>query len=524
MNKDYMLETQGQQLQDIERMRERIRKLSEDKANLYLIQHLMDTLNPTGDIDALLQSLMTGLVECLGGTHVEIYYQDAEQWHYVNLSGQCLEVDQITDPLIKQVLANQTLIEKPSQLEGTLLQNALISEAWDWLIPLVIEKKIIGVIKMSSMLGSAQMRQYLRPFFRHMALILNNQLQTKAANAANQAKSEFLAVISHEIKTPMNAILGTAQLLQNQDLTTPKRQQYVSTILTAGQSLLDLLNDILDITRVEAGKLKLYSEPLDIEVLVQDIFRLFKPAAQKKGLTIQVSLMITEHCQLLGDKKRLKQILSNLVNNAIKFTQQGIITIRVTELECQNDQMLLELAVIDQGIGIPKHKQHLIFQPFVQIDASSTRHFSGTGLGLSIVSRLCQLMNGEVGFESDGVLGACFWVRIPFAISSDAIGLGTIDLPQVENVNCGEMLPTPDIFQLDPVQVQQVQRLVNVLDQMLRDNMFDALDCFSELYELLNGSPLQAKMDVLKALVEQMDFDQAHHVFKTIPFEQVINL
>jgi signal transduction histidine kinase/ActR/RegA family two-component response regulator len=232
-----------------------------------------------------------------------------------------------------------------------------------------------------------------------------------AAEASNRAKSTFLATMSHEIRTPMNGILGMAQLLLDPHLTTQERMDFSRTILNSGQTLLVLLNDILDLSKVEAGKLELKQTVFDPAQLLDETHHLFSEMAQGQQLGLKAGWQGPSGVRYGGDAVRLRQMLSNLVSNAIKFTHSGEVTIHGHEVERGTDFALIEFAVTDTGMGIHPEELALLFKPFSQVDGSHSRKFSGTGLGLSIVSSLATLMHGEVGVDSTPGQGSTFWFR-----------------------------------------------------------------------------------------------------------------
>lgn len=234
----------------------------------------------------------------------------------------------------------------------------------------------------------------------------------QAAQAASLAKNRFLATMSHELRTPLNGILGMAQLMLMPDLPEAKRIEYARTVLTSGESLLNLLNDILDLSKIELGKLKLHSMEFDPEVVLRETTLLFAGSAKAKNLRIEYQWSGPQGVSYQTDSHRLHQMLFNLVGNAIKFTPNGGIRIVGTQVSEDADEALLEFSVHDTGIGIAADQMALLFQPFSQLDASTTRKFDGAGLGLSIVRQLAVAMGGDVGVESTEGRGSRFWFRI----------------------------------------------------------------------------------------------------------------
>jgi PAS domain S-box-containing protein len=232
------------------------------------------------------------------------------------------------------------------------------------------------------------------------------------AESANRAKGAFLATMSHEIRTPLNGILGMAQLLLMESPGKPADvQDYARTILNSGNTLLTLLNDILDLSKVEAGKLEIKNAPFMPAQLLDELQALFRDSAGGKQLAFTVTWQGPQQARYSADSMRLRQILSNLINNAIKFTPTGQVSVDGREVS-MGDEVLLEFDVRDSGIGIPSDRQQELFKPFSQIDDSNTRQFGGTGLGLSIVRSLTELMGGSVSCESEAEQGACFRVRV----------------------------------------------------------------------------------------------------------------
>ncbi|WP_339615991.1 ATP-binding protein [uncultured Gilvimarinus sp.] len=238
------------------------------------------------------------------------------------------------------------------------------------------------------------------------------------AEAAAAAKSEFLAMMSHEIRTPMNGVLGMLSMLQRSPLTAEDHHK-VHVAKASADSLLSLINDILDFSKVEAGKFLLESKDFNVRSLIDNFGHVFAMRAQDKGLELTIDLTDVQVVEVKGDSNRLQQILTNLVGNAIKFTQHGDIVLRCASTHTK-DGVVFSASIEDSGIGIANDKINRLFEPFVQADASTTRQYGGTGLGLAICKKLCQLMNGDIHATSTPNTGSCFSFSVTLESSSVA--------------------------------------------------------------------------------------------------------
>jgi len=298
------------------------------------------------------------------------------------------------------------------------------------------------------------------------------------AETASKTKSEFLANMSHEIRTPMNGVLGTLQLLQDTELSDSQRE-YVSIAYNSGESLLTLLNDILDFSKIEAGKMTLESIPFNIEQLVKELVALLHGKAEERNVQLISEMDSKLEKFVRGDSVRIRQILTNLMTNAIKFTENGEVKVKLSVLEKNSDSIRLKLKVIDNGIGIPEEAQRKLFNSFTQADGSTTRKYGGTGLGLAIVRQLVTMMHGRLGVESKPGEGSCFWVELVFEIvNEEAIE----DQPEKDQEVAGEIGGRVLLVEDNPVNQMVAKKMLEKMgmDYEMVNNGQEAVDRIAE--------------------------------------------
>jgi signal transduction histidine kinase/CheY-like chemotaxis protein len=428
--------------EELEKAKQRAKKLAMEKSYLQLIIQLMSRVSAVSGLDNTVDNLLHAVIDVIGGANLILYYQIDDDIFYADVYGKKQKLQTITDPQVADVYQTGQPIEYKHGFADTQLVSAEFTSAYTWVFPLKVGNQLIGVFKMESLhIAMRELYEHLPVFFNYVALILKNeilgytrlqhinqQLEEEIihrkqvekdlrhakviAEEANQAKSVFLANMSHELRTPMNAVLGFSKIMQSDPEITESQRQYLNIINRSGSHLLSLINDILDMAKIEAGRIVIEPEAFDLGETIRDIVDMMRERAESKHLRLSHE----EHSGfprfVETDPYKLRQILINLIGNAIKYTDHGGVSLRFDMKPHQDDNKAWLICEIeDSGVGIEQQDLTKIFEPFVQVGRNMSQ--KGTGLGLPITKQYIQLMGGTISVSSEINKGSLFRLELP---------------------------------------------------------------------------------------------------------------
>jgi PAS domain S-box-containing protein len=457
----------------------------------------------------------------LGWTKEELINQNLHQLiHYQDLKGH--KIAEIDCPTLKSIENKQPYTSETEAFthkEGHIVPISITA------VPLLEHGYVIGSVAIFNDISARQE---------------NDQLLNQAridAEQASQAKSDFLANMSHEIRTPMNGIIGMTDLALDTTLTDEQRE-YLEIVKESSCSLLSIINDILDFSKIDAGNLVLNNDGFNLQSLLDDILALSKVKATEKGLSLnqELSLLSELPPHLVGDSQRFRQILINLLDNAIKFTTEGDIKLTLMVQECTEKSCDLIFTVHDTGIGIEKNKHATIFDSFLQADSSVLRKFGGTGLGLSISKQLVELMGGEIWLESEVDKGSRFSFSITFQHGDDNLAIPLSSPALTGNQDAGSRSLLTNTRTQSPALMicnwdEVVKRLgdieiIEIVVDMFFEEYHDYLNNINEALEAQDDTRLKAELHTLKGVCSAIGAERVEALIKRAEIllgEQALN-
>ncbi len=453
---------------ELNRLKERAKKLAIDKSYQQLVMQLMSRMSEASGLDNVIDNMLHSIVDVIGGANLILYYKIDDSIFYADVYGVKKQLTQLYDERIVTAFATGEPVEYEHDFSDTHMLTPAFTHAYTWIYPLKVGIKVIGVFEMNSLhIAMRDLYKQLPLFFNYAALVLKNeilghsrlkqintQLQQEIAvrkkteqalltakndaEAASRAKSVFLANMSHELRTPMNAVLGFSQLLQRDKDLTATQLESLSIINNSGKHLLSLINEVLDMAKIEAGKMVIENSNFDLNALIYDAIDMMSERARAKGLKLLLEQSTDFPRFVCSDESKLRQILLNLISNAVKYSKKGCVTVQLSIKALAGQQeCLLIFAVKDTGVGIAEQNLPLVFETFVQVGEESDRQ--GSGLGLPITRQYAQLMGGQINVSSELGKGSVFTLELPViqVTQADCINK-TINELQVQGLEIGQ--------------------------------------------------------------------------------------
>ncbi|MFZ2407413.1 MAG: ATP-binding protein [Methylobacter sp.] len=502
------------------KLKQRATKLALDKSNQQLVMQLMSKMGEASGLENVIDAMLRSIVDVIGGANLILYYKIDADIFYADVYGVKKRLQQLDDRRVADAFATGKASEYEHDFSDTQMLTPAFTHAYTWIYPLKVGPAVIGVFKMESLhIAMRDLYNQLPLFFNYAALVLKNEIlgytRLQAANnllqqeivirkqterelltakneaeAANRAKSIFLANMSHELRTPMNAVLGFSQLMQKDSGLSPEQRETLNIINNSGKHLLELINDVLDMAKIEAGRVVIENGNFDLGALIRDTVDMMHERAETKGLELLLDQSSDFPRFVSSDEAKLRQILLNLVGNAIKYTQKGHVVVRLTAEDLPDvQQCLLIFEIKDTGIGIAEQDLPYIFDTFVQVGRESDQQ--GSGLGLRITKQYAGLMGGQVTVTSELNKGSSFILRLPVTKvgQSEIINKLVLDGKQVLGLAAG----------------QPVYRVLIVEDQLENRLLLKRLMEFAgfQVYEAVNG----------QQGVEQFTLRQPHFIW-----------
>lgn len=426
---------------ELNKLKERAKKLALDKSYQQLVMQLMSKMNEASGLDNVIDNMLHSIVDVIGGSNLILYYKIDDNIFYADVYGVKKQLNELNDERILTTFATGEPIEYEHDFSDTKMLTPAFTHAYTWIYPLKVGIKVIGVFEMVSLhIAMRELYKQLPVFFNYAALMLKNEIlghtrlkqineqlqqeitvrkQTEQAllaakndaEAANRAKSVFLANMSHELRTPMNAVLGFSQLLQRDKDLTDKQLESLNIINNSGKHLLSLINEVLDMAKIEAGKVIIENHSFDLNALICNTMDMMNERAEEKGLKLLLEQGSDFPRFINSDESKLQQILINLIGNAIKYTKKGCVTVQLSVQELKPPECLLICTIQDTGVGIAEPDLPLIFDSFVQVGEEASHQ--GSGLGLPITQQYAELMGGQISVNSQIGKGSVFTLELP---------------------------------------------------------------------------------------------------------------